>query len=333
MLVSAFAALWTYRSAVQHANQVTERTNRLRQTINDASLSLVKAEASTISNQASWEAAQTHCQRIEDLLAQGPVEDRSKNRAHDLLREFGEKLDERELAKQIEEVVIQGATKSDLASWQAMETEMRAFFRNHGFDLDKEKPSVIGEKIRDHPHSARWADLLELWIGTRGQMAAIGGPKLNAAIMQPWAEAIYIADDDPIRTGIRKFYYTPNRNRATLDKLVKDVDLDLLSPRTLAWLGHGYCAVRAFEQGDHVFEIALQQYPNDLMLNHDYGYALFHQQRWHEAARMYHRCLAIRNDVSGIWINLAETLDELAESKAAEKARARAAELEMGVTR
>ena len=44
--------------------------------------------------------------------------------------------------------------------------------------------------------------------------------------MQPWAEAMYAADPDPLRTGIRRFIYERRNDREYLDHLVEEVQLE-----------------------------------------------------------------------------------------------------------
>ncbi len=325
VLVAASALAWWLTSlAATRARQMADRTERVRQALSDATLSLARAEAAPLGQQAPWETAAARFQRIADLIAQGPIQPPLAQDADQLISEFLEKQEARTIATQFEEVVIRGATHPDLDSWTVMEQEMRKFFREHGFDLERDEPGLIGQRIRDHRSSAQWADLLELWIGTRGQMAALGGPKLTAEIMQPWADALYLADPDPVRTGIRQFIYQGPRTPDNLARLVGDVDLAALPPRTLSWLGTAYEMAGQTDRADAVFETGLARHPHDLMLAFDYGYLLSGQQRWQQAARMFHRCLAIRSDVSGIWLNLADVLDHLGETEAAASARLQA---------
>ena len=70
------------------------------------------------------------------------------------------------------------------------------------------------------------------------------------------------------------------------------------------------------------------KYPSDLMLTFDYALMLASLQRWQEATRMYHRCLALRDDVPGLWISLATALDELGETESADRARQKARALQ-----
>lgn len=306
--------------AMNQYRQGKLRNERVENAVQAAEYAIARAGDSPIGDEAHWETAQAHCQRIEEAIAEGQVNAQTKREALDLLDDFKFRRSERLLAVQIENVVINGASNPDLASWEKMEREMREFFLAYGFDLDNESPANIGTKIRENPSSVLWADLLELWIGTRGQMQSMGGPQLTAEIMQPWAEAIYAADDDPIRTGIRKFIYTPPRKLATLESLAKDIDLSTLSPRTLSWLANCYAMVGQEERCYEILREGLKLYPRDVMLAHDFGYMLFHQKRFHESARMYHRCLTLRDDVPGLWISLAQTLTMLEEHDAAKYA-------------
>ncbi len=325
IVVALAAAIYLGQNA---ANQLKARNARLAKAISIAEVSLYQAENSVIGDNAAWEAAAARVDQIQHLLRSGGTVSRDvRKTADEFLAQFKFKKSEREIAEQIEDVVIRGASNPDLKSWQAMEVEMREFFKAHGFDLDNEQPSTIGTRIRDDRSSVMWADLLELWIGTKGQMAMLGGPKLNAAMMQPWADAIYVADSDPVRTGIRRFIYTPPPQRENLDRFMQGVKLETLSPRTLAWLGTCYAMVQDNQECDRVLQVGLKLHPRDVMLAHDYGHMLYHQQRYHEAARMFHRCLVLRDDVPGLWISLANTLDALGESESANRANQRAQEL------
>ena len=328
LAIAIGSAAWFYYSATQRAKEVTFRTQQLESAMNDASLSLVQAETSAIGNDAPWNTAAAQIARVQDLLDQGKSEPATIDRAKDMIADFRISSERRQIATQIEEVVMHGATNPALESWQRMEADMREFFRKHGFNIGHEKPMAIGQRIRNHRFSVLWADLLELWIATRGQMSSIGGEKMTEKTMQPWAEAIYEADADPVRTGIRRFIYEgPPRTRGKLDRLVEDVDLTVLPPRTLSWLATTYGMAGANDEAERILEIALIQYPKDFMLAFDTGLFFASQQRWEEAARMYHRCIPIRDDVAGIWSSLATALDKLGDPEAAARARARAEKL------
>ncbi|MEO1614267.1 MAG: serine/threonine-protein kinase [Planctomycetota bacterium] len=314
--------------AVRGYQETGQRSARVAAATQAAEFAMQRAIESPIGQEAYWETAKTHCERIRDAIADGTVKPATKKAATDVLNEFAFKKSERELAVQIENVVINGAPNTDLASWQKMEREMREFFRKHGFDLDREDPALIGKRIRDHRSKVMWADLLELWIGTLGHMQSIGGPKLSGAEIEGWADAIYVADDDPLRTGIRKFIYQSTHDRKLLDDLVEGVDVTSHSARTLSWLASCYSMVGAHDECDRLFRFALDRYPRDVMLAHDYGYALYHQQRYQEAARMYHRCLTLKDTVPGLWKSLARTLKKLGEKEAADRASAKAAMFE-----
>ena len=310
-------------------DQLDKRNAQVVRAVESASLTLAQAMESTIGQEAKWETATAQVENLKQQLNSGSIINRSvRQQANEFVDYFDFKKSEREIAVQIEEVVIYGASHQDLKSWQNMEVEIREFFKEHGFDLDQEDPAEIGQKISDHPSGVMWADLLELWIGTRGHMASLGGPALNASIMQPWADAIYVADNDPIRTGIRKFIYAPPRTKQRLDELGDKVDLDKISPRTLAWFGNCYAMIGENEEADRVLRHGLKLYPQDVMLAHDYGYLLMHQKRFQEASRMFHRCLALRDDVPGLWFSLSNALSSLGEKEAAQRALDAATELQ-----
>ncbi|MEM1249144.1 MAG: serine/threonine-protein kinase [Acidobacteriota bacterium] len=307
--------------------EAVERTTLLERAVGEASGAFARAELSPAGETIAWDAANAQGARVSDVLSRGPVPDEAESRARDLLDRLETASRERAIADQIERVVIEGATQSTLDSWQTMEKRMRGFFRENGFDLDEERPSSIAVKIRESPQSVQWVDLLELWIGTRGQMAALGGPRMTAEAMQPWADAIYAADDDPLRTGVRKFIYEVPRDIATLDRLVEAAELSDYSPRTLSWLANAYLVGGALEQSNDLYEQTLLLYPRDFMATFDYGLSLRRQEEWQRAARVFHRCLALRPDVAGAWQYLGEVLDQIGEDEAAAAAKRRAVEL------
>ena len=314
-------------TGLRAASQMKLANERLESALAAAEMAMERANDAPVGDQANWDAAAAQIQRIEDSLEDGQTKSRDVlSKANETIEDFKIRKARNDIANQIEEVVLRGASNPDLTSWQTMERDIRALFREHGFDLDNEDPAEIGKRIRDSELSEQWSDLLELWIGTRGHMQSKGGPRLTAADMQPWADAIYVADTDPIRTGVRKFLYQPPRTKEKL-AFADDLDLTELSPRTIAWIASCFASINDFERANELFQEGLELHPRDVMLTYDYAFNLFHQQRYQEAARMYHRCLVLRDDVSGLWNSLAQTLDKLDEKEAAEKARKKAVSL------
>ncbi len=116
------------------------------------------------------------------------------------------------------------------------------------------------------------------------------------------AEALFAADSDPVRTGIRRLIYGGKAfEEKDVDEVVRDVALVELTPRTLSWLAGVYAMARATNKADDVFFLAVDRYPDDFMLNFDFAFMLESQKRWPEAIRYYLRCTALRPDVSGTW--------------------------------
>ena len=309
------------------ANELNLANRRLEEAVQSAQMAMERAQNSAIGDDADWNAADAQIDRVEDSLADGHIKSRDvKQNARDTLDQYKLFKTRRDIANQIEEVVLHGASNSTLPSWQSMEQNMRSLFKENGFDLGSEEPAKIGIRIRDHLLSEQWADLLELWIGTRGHMQGMGGPKLSPEDIKSWAEAMYLADADPIRTGIRKFLYEPPPNKKKL-AFADGVDLTKLSARTISWLATCYAVVKEFEKADQIFLDGLELHPRDVMLAHDFALYLFHQQRFQESARIYHRCLVLRDDVPGLWSSLAKVLEQLKEGEAADRARQKAAKL------
>ena len=184
LLALAWVSVWADRN-----RQIAQRTQRVNEAIEAAAMALGTAVASPVYRNDEWLRATANAERIRDLLADGAVTPDVGKRASSLLASYEQAGVDRELATKIEDVVINGATKFDLESWTKMESDFREMFRKHGFNLDRDEPAELARRIREHPSAARWTDALELWIGTRGQLQAFGGPRLTREIMQPWAEA------------------------------------------------------------------------------------------------------------------------------------------------
>ena len=330
LLIVGIATTWWFsHTARQKSQQIADRSQRASQAIEAGSLALGRAINSPIGSTAEWDAADAAIKRIKDLVAEGDVSPEVAERVDALLDRADTARTERNIATRLENVLITSASHPDLESWQRMERELRRIFKDHGFDLDKEDPMAIAKKIREHRFAARFSDILELWIGTRAQMGMMGGPKATRKSMQPWAEAIYAADKDPLRTGIRKMFYGAlPRKREQLDRLTKGVDLSKVSPRTLSWLASAYGMVGDMKSADRVVRDALRRHPSNVMLNFDYGYGLAAQNRWQEAIRMYSRAVALRPDASGIWRMMGIALDKVNEPDNAREAFERACELE-----
>ena len=321
------AAIWTAR-VMQQTRQVTaDRSAQVSAALQEASLALGLAVASPIGRESEWFNAASAARRIDDLLANGEVEPDIAPRATAFAENFQHAREDRELAEQIEQVVIAGATNPDLESWERMERDFRTLFLKSGFDLENGDPAEIAQRIRDHRASKNWVDALELWIGTRAQMGMLGGPPTTAAMMQPWADAMYLADNHPVRTAVRRFIYEQKTDGALLDEAVAGVDLAEMTPRGLAWLAGAYFTAGEPDKCDEVFEIAVREYPSDLMLNFDIAFTLYYMGRWQKSIRYYHRCLALRPDVPGLWKSLSLALEKADEKEAARAAMERSKEL------
>ncbi|MEO2018710.1 MAG: serine/threonine-protein kinase [Fuerstiella sp.] len=323
------AVCWYTHMAGNVQHQVADRSERVSQAIEAASLALGQAMNSPVSSSAEWTVAEAGMQRIRDLISEGEVTIDAKNRAESLIAHGEESHAERDIAVRLENVLIMSASHPDLKSWQRMEEELRQLFADHGFNLDSEDPQVIATKIKTHRFAKRFSDILELWIGTRASMSGMGGPAATREILQPWTDAIYAADDDPLRTGIRRLICIAQPvTEEKLRKLTKDVDLTTRSPRTLTWLASVYGMAGMFDEGNQNVRETLRRHPSDVMLNFDYGFSLYHQKRWHEAARMYSQAIALRPDAAGIWQMLGMALEKADELDNARDAFRRACELE-----
>lgn len=321
-LISALVAVALVSLVVVFVNR------HVRQNAADQDLSLAieaaagdlgRAENSTIGDEADWVAARASRQRIIDLLENTDPRQLARNQAQRFLGEFDQANDERMLAVELENVVITCATHDDVQSWTAMEKRLRKLFTDRGMGFDSNTPQEVARKIREHSSTIRLADALDLWVATRGQLGSMTKTPRTRDEMQPWVEAIYEADVDPIRTGIRKIVHLQRpADSDFLEKLIEDVDLQTLEPRTLAWLTIAFIMAQEPVRANQIHRLAIRYYPHDLMLNFDFGLMQQFQGKWEHAIRYYLRCTAIRSDVAGLWRYLGNALrenDELQESR------------------
>ncbi|MEM1450162.1 MAG: protein kinase [Planctomycetota bacterium] len=317
----AVSAVVLARAAGQERARVADRSARAVEAIDAATLALGLAIPSPIGKDAEWTAARARLQRVADLAAEGPLDPNVRARANDLLARAEVASAERDVAARIEDVLITCASHPDLPSWQRMERELAGLITEHGMDVDRDEPLAVAAAIREHRFRERFTDALELWIATRGYMSGLGGPPATREMMQPWAEAMYAVDDDPLRTGIRRVIYEQQRpTPEDVDALVGDTDLGALSPRALTWLATTYSIAGAHEESDRILRDAMHRHPQDVMLFFDYGRGLAARGRWNEALRMYARATAIRPDAGGIWRMTGLALAELGELENAREA-------------
>ena len=323
----ALLCFWIYQG-MQASNQLKQDNQRLQDTVASARHSLQVAELSPIGDGSKWDLARSQKEQVNAVLEEGRVRSRkATNDARNFLDLFQASSAKREIAETIEEVVIRGASEPTLESWSQMEQQIRSLFLKNGYDLQNESPEKIGQKLKDDPWAIEWADLLELWIGSRVSVQQYGGPKAPEAALKPWLKAIFMADTDPLRTGLRKAMYLERGNNQLFMPLLNKMEWSRIHPRTLSWLGSYHGMMKQDEAMDRVYRNAIKTHPTDVLLTHDYGFMLFGKERYQEAARMFHRCIALRPDVPGLWIRLSLTLEKLGEKEAAKWARETADEL------
>ena len=313
------AGAWAVANWVDRQSRIAEASDALTEAIDTASLELNRAVTAPVGHADDWLTARASRQRISDVLESQEVSEEVEIRAAAFLQRFDEEDGRRRLATEIEDLIINQGTHKDRESWETMERQFRELFKARGIDFDDLTPVEVSEHIRAHPAAERLADALELWIATKGQLSSLTGERLTAADMQPWADALYAADPDPLRTGIRKIIYEgrPAQHR-DVETLAAGVDLDSLEPRTLSWLAVVFLLAGDVERSNELHQFALRKHPDDLMLNFEFAMNLGGQGRWEHAIRYYMRCTAIRPDVSGVWRGLGEALrrhGELAESR------------------
>ncbi|MEQ1830994.1 MAG: serine/threonine-protein kinase, partial [Pirellula sp.] len=121
-------------SAVRRSSQVAVHSSVLSKAIEDASLSLGSALGAPIGRESEWIAARSASLRLKELLALGNTSESTHARARDFLERFHSADQDRQLAEQIENVVIMSATHTDLESWQKMERDFRDLFKQRDID-------------------------------------------------------------------------------------------------------------------------------------------------------------------------------------------------------
>lgn len=296
---------WSAMNTKAWLDRQNRESNQLSQAVFNAENLLELAARNSSGNTEEWLAAQSAHQRVKDLMDGTIAKSDVQESAKTFFEQFAQADQNRQFARDVENLLINRATSMDLPSWTRMESEFREIFKKRGLDLDKMDPATVGETIRDSNDQVQLADALELWMGTRGQMATFGGPRLTKEIMQPWTEAIYVADPDPLRTGIRRVVYQADpATTEHLDELVERCDLTEAMPRTLSWLAITYQMARNPKRSNEIHLMSLKQHPDDLMLNFDFALTLSAQKDWNRAIRYYMRCTALRPELPGIWRGL-----------------------------
>ena len=326
MLLLVTAATIFIASRQIAAHKVAERSQRTSEAIDAASLALGRAVNSRIGHQAEWQVLDGALRRVNDLLKDGEVANDVHDRAATLLAKTRDARTERDIATRLENVLITSASHPDRLSWRRLERELAAILADNGFDLASDDPMTIAEGMRAHRLAVRMADILDLWIAAR---AYVGGPDGSQQALEPWTRAIFIADDDPLRTGIRQIIYAAKPvSRQEVRELTKEIDIERLPPRTLTWLGAVYDMAEMDAEADELLAEAQNRHPFNVMLNFELGYRLAHQKRFHEATRIYSRALALRPDAAGIWQMMGLALERLGEFDNARHAYERACVLE-----
>ncbi|MCR9245782.1 MAG: serine/threonine-protein kinase [bacterium] len=317
---------WSSLSAAQaEVRRVADRSQRAVAALDVAEFALEAAIDAPISRATEWVAASTAFERVADLRAEGEIDAAVAARAERFAEGYSSARDERDLALRVEDVLIHNAAHPDLESWTRMERELAAVMKSHGVDVDEDEPPVVAQKIRGHRFARRLVDVFELWIATRGNLGSMGGPKATRATMQPWADAIFAADSDPLRTGIRRSIYSGKPpTRASVAALLQGVDVEALDARTCSWLAMMHTGSGAPELADALIRGALRRFPDNVMLNFDYGLGLSFQNRPQEAIRYFARALTVRPGAAGIWRMMGGQLAKVGELDNAREAYAEA---------
>ncbi|MCC9645353.1 protein kinase [Rhodopirellula sp. JC740] len=306
----------------QRLRKATQQQNdsQLSRAVDDATAMLLSVNDST-PNDDRWDGTDLLVSRVRELSLTTQVSAVTAQRTHQFLKRYEAARRDREFVLAMEELLVQRATQNDLASWTAMETEFREILRQRGYDVDRESPADLGERIHDDPTNVKLTDALELWIGTRQHLADLGGPALTSEEKQTWIDAMCVSDPDPLRAVIRQIVYsTESKELASLDNAVAESDLTQACARKLSWLSESYAKVGDPSRSEEVLRLALARYPDDLMLNFEHAQSLMSEEQWERAIRYLMRCTAIRPEIPGVWETLAEALRQNGELDAAEHA-------------
>lgn len=327
-LLLAVVAGLSYRSYAERTRQIQQHSARVLAATNEANLTLGNAQNAKIGSSSEWTAARASAKKLREILAQHPADDFAKSNAQEFLDQFSRLESARTLAEQVEGVVILSATHADLESWERMERQFEELFRSRDLDFDSLSPQEFAQRIRESDSSSELSDALELWIGTRGQIMSLGGKAATMENMQPMADALFDADPDRVRTGIRKLVYGRTPFKETdVDRVVGDAALDKMTPRTLSWLATVYTMAQSNERANEIMYLAADLYPDDFMLNFDFALSLESQKKWSKSIRYYLRCTALRPDVSGTWRALGNAYRENSEFLRSRESLQRAAKL------
>ncbi len=144
MLILFYAAM----QKSQHAKQLADHTSRVTEAIQSVSQSLGAAKQSPIGQVGPWMVARSEAKRVRELLSIGPVDASTEVLYQKFFTDFQQADAERQLAEQIEQVVIMSATQEDLESWEAMERDFRRLFREQDISILKLSSQEIGEEFR-----------------------------------------------------------------------------------------------------------------------------------------------------------------------------------------
>jgi serine/threonine-protein kinase len=300
LAVAGVAWGWT---VVDRADRRARQSQVITRTLADAEGQLGRAVASPVGDPTTWSELRVTAERLRDMTDTPYVGAAERARAQGFLARLTDADADRRMAERIEETLVAGATHTDAESWREMERGLRAAFADYGIDLDALDRAEIARRMRAGRDPAMLADGLELWMGTVGQLGTLSGSAWSIEEVQAWAEVLYEADDDPLRTAVRRAFFGSGGVPVLdeLEQIAADYDLAAARPRTLAWLAFSFSAAGRPDRFDDLFEEALLQHADDFMLNFDYAFGLTFQERHAEAINYYHRCVALRPLNSGIW--------------------------------
>ncbi|MHC5114348.1 MAG: serine/threonine-protein kinase [Planctomycetota bacterium] len=287
--------------------------------LESASVLFGEAKAAPVGDDRAWDRLIESATNLE-ILSEREIDRSTRDRVEQFLAEVAVARRDRAMLERIEQLVIYGATHEDPESWIWMEQELREAYIDYGIDLDNASKAEIARQIAASPLMPQLANGLELWIATVFHLGTLDANPRSIAEMMSWVkEVLYVADRDPLRTGIRKLLYTPDPSvhLEEIEKLRNSEAFRTALPTTMSWLASTYWRAGDPAAGSRVFDEALEDHPGDVMLNFDAAYFLVAQGKWNEATRYYHRALAVRPDSGGIWRSLGTALYEFEDYPAA----------------
>ncbi|RJP42519.1 MAG: tetratricopeptide repeat protein [Phycisphaerales bacterium] len=306
-IVAALLAVGGGYRWVEHERRerLDDTAQMIHQAVDRAAMLLGRAKSARVGETAQWAELESSLAQFEEWLEAGEANERTHGRLAAFVPQLRRDIRDRRMIDRIEDTVMIGATHEDRESWLAMDRAFAEGFRDYGIDVLTLPHDEIARRMKESAITPNLADGLELWIGTRFHLMSFGEQLSTVPELLGWVEILYQADPDPVRTRIRKVFYSMQPDLTELYEIEAALNYEAAFPRTISWLASAIGSRAGDMKTAHdVFRRAVIVHPDDFMLNFDYAYHLVPTGNWQEAIRYYLRCLAIRPDIGGIWRSL-----------------------------